>query len=1138
MHQAHSSVSVAPLQIRKDACARQDTSQYEASYIPSETSQPLESQRPHFQNYLRASYPFQPSTAPPQSTVTLTLNAGDIALIHTVHINGWADGTLLETGERGWLPTNYCEAYDYIAMRPLLRSLRDFWDIMRSGSHSNLAVFQNKDYLRGLVAGVRYLLEKSDCLTRDAANVRKYDGIRRTRKGLLSDLSLLVKAGKQLQILIPLQASERELDRLLDELLLHAFKIVTRAVKFFDVWGETISSLPPLPTLESIETELSPIETKLHSQESLSTSNRRSGSTARYSSFSAAANFSPHASAHNVAEHSLQSAHQLPPLPIERKRMSIPHHTSYTAKSSPLSSADLASERLNQCYDAFLGVLASFLGSHMQSRCSSELLLTTQQAVKSCRQLLAVVEAVIERDQSVIDLLTEPKDAMYDAITELVLAAKQVFRPLHSGEEEYVYLPEEGRRLVQAATTCVSRAGRCVARTRAVLEDQGDFELDHLPSEPSSDSDNATPGRTPYMEASAVPGLQIAGIPSEPEYRKLDNSISSPPALAIASQAEQTLSTLSNKEDSPNSLRSFVPPASIDRHLTHSPGSDTTLHSPTVERPLSNDYATAVGHLRHRSLARSIIQSTGSDSTMNSSRIMTDASDMSTAPTAATSIRGSSLKFSSQESLIASPLSSPDEEDPEAVIAERTYAHELVFNRDGVVIGGSLNALIERLTANDSTPDALFVSTIYLTFRLFARPQEFVDALAYRFRYAGESLKLSSAVRLRVYNAFKGWLESHWRHDCDDVALPSIVAFARENLTPVLPSAGKRLLELADVVGSTHAPAVSRVMSAMGKTATSTVAYVNPEAPLPPLVLSKTQLTALRTWKMGGAPVSILDFDPLELARQITLKTSQIFCSVLPEELLATEWMKQSSSLAVNVRALSTLSTDLSHLVQDSILQVEETKRRAATIKQWVKTAASCLDLHNYDTVFAIVCSLDSTNIKRMRKTWEAVSQKSKNRLDELKRVVDFTKNFSTLRQSLLSQVPPCIPFMGMYLTDLTFVDHGNQATRDLSQEHGTIPVINLDKHMRTAKIISDLQHFQIPYHLAEISELQTWMQDQLIRVRSEGAKNYANHWRRSLVLEPKEPSKISPNPGSAKDRFDFLAWTHIGKDKPLTIGS
>ena len=721
MHKGHSSISVAPLQIRKDASARQYTGQYEASYNMSETSEPPQSPRPRFQNYLRACYPFQPSTAPSQSTVTLPLNAGDIILIHTVHTNGWADGTLLETGERGWLPTNYCEAYDYIAMRPLLRSLRDFWDIMRTGSDSNLAVFQNKDYMRGLVAGVRYLLEKTNCLTRDATNVRNHDGIRRTRKGLLSDLSLLVKAGKQLQVLIPSQASETELDRLLDELLLRAFKIVTRAVGFFDVWGETVSSLPHLPTLESIEVELCPADRDMQIHEPTPTSTRHTSSTARYSSFSTVANFSPHVSAPTASEHFLRSAHPLPRFPIERRRMSLPHRMSYTTMPSRSSSINLASERLNHCYDAFLGVLASFLGSHMQSRCSSELLLTTQQAVKSCRQLLAVVEGVIERNQSVADLLTEPKDSMYDAITELVLAAKQVYQPLHIGEE-HVYLPDEGRRLVQTATTCVSRAGKCVARTRTVLEDQGDFELDDLPSEPSSDSDNATPGRMSYLEASSVPGFYVTGITSEPIHQSLADSIPSPPVSEVPSQAEQPLPTLSYREDPPCSLSSLIPPLPMDRHLTYSPGSDTTLHPPVVERLSSDDHAMAVGHLRHKSVARSIIQSTGSDSTMDSSRIMTDASTLSTASTRATSMHASSLKFASQESLVASPLSSP-EEDPEAVIAERTFAHELIFNRDGLVIGGSLNALVERLTARTTLRQTLF------SFRQSTSPSDSLQGL-------------------------------------------------------------------------------------------------------------------------------------------------------------------------------------------------------------------------------------------------------------------------------------------------------------------------------------------------------------------------------------------------------------------------
>ena len=111
-----------------------------------------------FHNYLRAFYPFHPSGDVSPSTVTLPLDQGDIILVHSVHINGWADGTLLDTGARGWLPTNYCEAYDQLPMRPLLKALTDFWDIIRGGCGSSLKDFGNQDLMRGLIAGVRFLL--------------------------------------------------------------------------------------------------------------------------------------------------------------------------------------------------------------------------------------------------------------------------------------------------------------------------------------------------------------------------------------------------------------------------------------------------------------------------------------------------------------------------------------------------------------------------------------------------------------------------------------------------------------------------------------------------------------------------------------------------------------------------------------------------------------------------------------------------------------------------------------------------------------------------------------------------------------------------------------------------------------------
>lgn len=117
-----------------------------------------EADRAVFHNYLRAFYPFHPSGDVSPSTITLPLDQGDIVLVHSVHTNGWADGTLLENGARGWLPTNYCEAYDQLPMRPLLKALTDFWDIIRGGCGSSLKDFGNQDLMRGLIAGVRFLL--------------------------------------------------------------------------------------------------------------------------------------------------------------------------------------------------------------------------------------------------------------------------------------------------------------------------------------------------------------------------------------------------------------------------------------------------------------------------------------------------------------------------------------------------------------------------------------------------------------------------------------------------------------------------------------------------------------------------------------------------------------------------------------------------------------------------------------------------------------------------------------------------------------------------------------------------------------------------------------------------------------------
>jgi hypothetical protein len=190
MTDKHASALVAPLNIQKspkrsrsrEPGHRRQTSSKRAhsprshshSHSHSQPSPPLTPRtsrerlsqpppmQPVFHNYLRAFYHFHPSSkvssSTDESSITVPINQGDVILVHSVHPNGWADGTLLASGARGWLPTNYCEAYDHPTICNLLNALTHLWDLVRDGENGDLLVFTKQDYVRGMIAGVRYFL--------------------------------------------------------------------------------------------------------------------------------------------------------------------------------------------------------------------------------------------------------------------------------------------------------------------------------------------------------------------------------------------------------------------------------------------------------------------------------------------------------------------------------------------------------------------------------------------------------------------------------------------------------------------------------------------------------------------------------------------------------------------------------------------------------------------------------------------------------------------------------------------------------------------------------------------------------------------------------------------------------------------
>jgi hypothetical protein len=848
----------------------------------------------------------------------------------------------------------------------------------------------------------------------------------------------------------------------------------------------------------------------------------------------------------------------------------VTHRLSYTGKSQGARKQNLASERLNAAHDSFLGFIGSFIGLHLQSRSSDELTHTTQQSVIACRQLLAVVEEVWERDSRRSEPLQQARDIMYTRLSELVKATKDMFGTSDEAAGEHMVMPDSGKQLVSAATSCVRSAGDCVTKARLVIERIGDFEFEHAGLGLSDEVFEQ------LGQGSARTGDQLDSSRQADCIMEKDKPLPAPPAdshlppplvvseskplpqVPLPSPLESSRNSLQPNHsaivESPTAVsfrssRSSLPP------LTQFPTPHLPQPSPSEA---SQSPASATQKFFSKPVGADSVNASVADlsSTYRYSMRGDAASIVSQASTRATTPEHSPAKKQSSQTLVSSfgssselrSVASEDVAAAEEHLLETTYAHELVYNKDGQISGGSLPALVEQLTTHESTPDTSFVNAFYLTFRLFTTPVDLAQCLIARFDYVGDSPSLGTPVRLRVYNVFKGWLESHWMADSDAAALGIILAFATGKLRSALPTAGKRLAELTSKVTEVRAGAlVPRLTSSIGKTGGYNAVFTPLDSNVPTPNVTKSQLNLLRTVKEGKSQCSILDFDPLELARQFTIIESKLFCAIQPEELLASEWTKKNGSKAVNVRAMSTLSTDLANLVADTILNLEDAKKRAVTIKQWIKIAQKCLELNNYDSLMAIICSLNSSMVLRLKKTWEMVSAKTKGRLEELKAVTDVGRNYAVLRQRLQNHMAPCIPFVGIYLTDLTFVDVGNGTTRQLPGDGGreAISVINFDKHMKTAKIIGQLQSFQVPYRLAAVPELQEWIEGQIQRVRASDQANVQSYYRRSLFLEPREaPQAVKASPpmadsnthggltassrNSSKERFDFLNFSFV----------
>ncbi|KAF8583321.1 ras GEF [Ramaria rubella] len=413
-------------------------------------------------------------------------------------------------------------------------------------------------------------------------------------------------------------------------------------------------------------------------------------------------------------------------------------------------------------------------------------------------------------------------------------------------------------------------------------------------------------------------------------------------------------------------------------------------------------------------------------------------------------------------------------------------AKDIWINPEGGVRGGTLPALIERLTMHDNR-DYVFNNTFLVTFRSFTTLDEMFDSLVKRFyiqpppNLNPDELKewteqKQQVVRFRVINVLRQIVTDEDVLEKEDMhILERIKGFAAtvdKEVVPPIPAA-KQLLVLVDRAQSGGDAMIKRVPAPPSY----------PPAPIIPKI---------------NRPMKLLDIEPLELARQLTIMESKLFAKIRPMECLNRGRDGRPGDSDDNISAIIDTSNKVAEWVADAVLSKDDSRKRAAIVKQFIAVADRCRLLQNFSTMAAIVAGLNSTPIRRLKRTWEQVNQRSKAQLQEAERTMDTNKNFTNYRAILKGAMLPCVPFFGVYLSVLTFIQDGNK-----NMIQGDI--INFGKREKFAEVIREIKHYQSkPYNLAIVVSIQNFI-DESLSALGNTADVSDRAWNLSLAREPRE---------------------------------